>query len=95
MNKAIRNSAPVLLHAKSRVVAFPQSTETSPSERAVEFQVISLPALLKMKLIAWRLKDRVHLLDMIGVGLIDSTWPSRYPPPLNERLQQLFDNPNG
>lgn len=48
-----------------------------------------------MKLIANRLKDRVHLLDMIGVGLIDATWPGRFPPPLDERLQQLLDDPNG
>jgi len=65
------------------------------SERAAEFQVASLEALVRMKLIAWRLKDRVHLLDLIGVGQIDATWPARFPPPLGERLQQLLDNPNG
>jgi hypothetical protein len=48
-----------------------------------------------MKLIAWRDKDRTHLRDMIGVGLIDATWPARFPPPLADRLQQLLDNPNG
>ena len=69
--------------------------EINDSERAVEFQVVNLEALLRMKLIAWRLKDRVHLLDMLGVGLIDSTWPARFPPPLGERLQQILDNPNG
>ena len=69
--------------------------DINDSERAVEFQVVNLEALLRMKLIAWRLKDRVHLLDMIGVGLIDSTWPARFPAPLGERLQQLLDNPNG
>jgi hypothetical protein len=65
------------------------------SERAAEFQVASLEAIVRMKLIAWRLKDRVHLLDMIGVGLIDASWPARFPRPLDERLQQLLDNPNG
>ena len=65
------------------------------SERGAEFQVANLEALLRMKLIANRLKDRVHLLDMIGVGLIDATWPGRFPPPLDERLQQLLDDPNG
>ena len=69
--------------------------EINDSERAVEFQVVNLEALLRMKLIAWRLKDRVHLLDMMGVGLIDSTWPARFPAPLGDRLQQLLDNPNG
>jgi hypothetical protein len=47
-----------------------------------------------MKLTSYRLKDRVHILDMIGVGLIDATWPARLPAPLGARLQQLLDNPN-
>jgi hypothetical protein len=48
-----------------------------------------------MKLVAYRRKDQVHLLDLIGVGLVDATWPARLPPPLGERLQELLDNPNG
>jgi hypothetical protein len=71
------------------------SPDLDESERAPDFQVASLPALVRMKLIAWRLKDRTHLVDMIDVGLIDATWPSRFPPPLGERLQQLLDDPNG
>jgi hypothetical protein len=71
------------------------SPDLDESERAAEFQVTTLLALLKMKLIAWRDKDRTHLRDLIGVGLIDATWPARFPPPLGERLQQLLDDPNG
>jgi hypothetical protein len=71
------------------------SPDLDESERAAEFQVTSLPALVRMKLIAYRRKDQVHLLDLIGVGLIDATWPARFPPPLGERLQQLLDDPNG
>ena len=48
-----------------------------------------------MKLIAWHDKDRTHLRDMIGVDLLDATWPARFPPPLGDRLQQLLDDPNG
>src|ERR1700730_17836485 len=70
------------------------SPDLDESERAAEFQVATLKALLKMKLIAWRDKDRTHLRDLIGVGLIDATWPARFPPPLGERLQQLLDNPD-
>jgi hypothetical protein len=69
--------------------------EIEESERAVDFQVVNLEALLLMKLTSYRLKDRVHILDMIGVGLIDATWPARLPPPLGARLQQLLDDPNG
>ncbi len=69
--------------------------ELDESERAAEFQVLSLDALVRMKLTAWRLKDRVHLIDMIQVGLLDATWPARLSPPLAERLQELLDNPHG
>jgi hypothetical protein len=65
------------------------------SERAAEFQVTTLPALVRMKLTSYRRKDQVHLLDLIGVGLIDATWPARFPPALADRLQQLLDDPNG
>ena len=65
------------------------------TERAAEFQVASLAALVRMKLIAWRDKDRMHLRDLLDVGQIDPTWPVRFPPPLSERLQQLLDDPRG
>jgi len=69
--------------------------ELDESERAAEFQVVTLLALVRMKLLAWRDKDRTHLRDMIHVGLIDAAWPGRLPPPFSDRLQQLLDNPNG
>lgn len=69
--------------------------DLNESERAAGFQVASLEALVRMKLLAYRDKDRTHLRDMIGVGLIDATWPARLPPPLGDRLQQLLDDPNG
>jgi hypothetical protein len=71
------------------------SPDLDESERAAEFQVTKLEALVRMKLISNRLKDKVHLMDLIGVGLIDTAWPARFPPLLGERLQQLLDNPNG
>jgi hypothetical protein len=48
-----------------------------------------------MKLTSNRDKDRMHLRDMLGVGLIDATWPARYPPELAVRLQHLIDTPDG
>jgi hypothetical protein len=93
-----RPSAAVhLLYAGEKVR--PEYEQASPeldeSERGAEFQVTALEALVRMKLIAWRDKDRTHLRDLIGVGLIDAAWPARLPPPLGARLQQLLDNPNG
>lgn len=59
------------------------------------FRVLGLEALVRMKLTSYRLKDRVHLLDMIGIGLIDASWPARFPAELAGRLQQLLDTPDG
>jgi hypothetical protein len=57
--------------------------------------VVSLEGIVRMKLTSYRLHDRVHLLDMIGVGLIDRSWLAKLPPALAERLKPLLDNPNG
>jgi len=67
--------------------------EVTDSEAADHFQITSLESLVRMKLTAFRDKDRVHLRDMLDVGLIDAAWPSRFPSPLTERLQELIDNP--
>jgi hypothetical protein len=58
-------------------------------------QVLDLVELVRMKLDSHRRKDQVHLLDMIGVGLIDATWPEKFPPKLAARLQDLLDDPDG
>lgn len=71
------------------------SPDVDESERAAEFQVAKLEALVRMKLMSNRRKDQVHLLDLMGVGLIDVNWPARFPQPLDGRLQQLLDDPNG
>jgi hypothetical protein len=65
------------------------------SEDGKDFRVIGLEALLRMKLVANRDKDRTHVRDIIGVGLVDHTWPARYPSPLQERLQGILDTPGG
>ena len=56
---------------------------------------LTLEALVRMKLNAFRDKDRMHLRDMLDVELIDEMWPDRFPSELAERLQQLIDNPEG
>ena len=48
-----------------------------------------------MKLNAFRDKDRVHVRDMLSLGMIDASWLDLYPEPLRQRLQQLLDDPNG
>ena len=59
------------------------------------FRALSLRALVQIKLTAFRDKDRTHLRDLIDVGLLDSTWPARFPPELCTRLQSLLDTPGG
>jgi hypothetical protein len=51
--------------------------------------------LVKMKLTSYRDKDRVHLRDMISIGLLDPSWLDLFSPELRSRLQELLDNPDG
>jgi hypothetical protein len=69
--------------------------EIHESEVTPTFRVVGLEALVRMKLTSFRDKDRVHLRDLIGVGLIDATWPQRFLPELAARLQEILDNPEG
>jgi hypothetical protein len=71
-------------------VANPDVTQ---SEAAEEYRVLTLESLVQIKLTAFRDKDRTHLRDMIEVGLIDQTWPKKFPPELADRLQSLLDTP--
>jgi len=70
-------------------------TEIATTEYSGQFSVVSLEALVRMKLTSYRRKDQVHLLDMIDVGLIDATWPEKFQSELGQRLQQLLDDPEG
>ncbi len=55
----------------------------------------TLDALVRTKLSSYRLKDRMHLVDLIEIGLLDRTWAGRLPSVLAARLQQLLDTPDG
>ena len=72
--------------------AAPDVTE---SEQTVSFSVLELEPLVRMKLTSYRDKDRTHLRDLIDVGLIDVTWPSRFDAELGARLQDILDDPEG
>lgn len=68
--------------------------DVSEAQTTEHFRVLSLEPLVRMKLAAFRRKDRVHLRDLIEVGLIDNKWVSRLPPELAERLRHLLDTPD-
>jgi hypothetical protein len=63
------------------------------SEDADGFRLISLPALIRMKLAAWRDKDRMHLRDLQAVGLLEKGALGELPPVLRERLDFILATP--
>jgi len=77
----------------------PEYVSPTPNvDQAIEInqkRIVELQALVEMKLNSYRDKDRTHLRDMIQIGLIDTSWPSRFPTQLSERLQLLLDDPDG
>jgi hypothetical protein len=69
--------------------------DVTEAEKPTTFRVMGLEPLVRMKLTSFRLKDQVHIQDLIGVGLVDASWLRRLPPELTRRLQELLANPNG
>jgi hypothetical protein len=69
--------------------------DVTESEETETFRLVSLDALVRMKLTSFRDKDRVHLRDLIEVGLVDRAWLKKVPAELQPRLQELLDNPEG
>jgi hypothetical protein len=69
--------------------------DVADSEHADDYRILSLRALVQIKLTAFRDKDRTHLRDLLDVGLIDASWGQYYPPELADRLQSLIDTPGG
>lgn len=71
------------------------SPDVTQSEKLDKFRILSLEPLVTMKLTSYRDKDRTHLRDLLGIGLIDASWLTRFPPELAARLQHLIDTPEG
>ena len=91
-----RDSVKVVFAAeKVRPESLAPAPDVTESEAAETFCLVTLDALVRMKLTAFRDKDRTHLRDLIDVGLVDATWPGRLPPELASRLQSLLDTPEG
>lgn len=79
--------------------ATPDSLEPNPrlgsTDSSAGFALISLDDLVRMKLAAFRDKDRMHLRDLASVGLVDEGWIPRLAPRLAERLRRILDDPDG
>ena len=67
----------------------PDVTESEPGP---EFTIAALDALVRMKLTSFRMKDKVHLLDLLDVGLVDESRCDRFPPELGTRLRDLIES---
>lgn len=69
--------------------------DISTVEDPAGFRVITLDSLLLMKLMSNRDKDRTHIRDLVGLGLVNQYWVAKLPPMLAERLQHILDTPDG
>jgi hypothetical protein len=91
-----RDAVHVLFAGEKVKPSYPApSPDVTESARPESFSTISVEALVRMKLMSFRDKDRTHLRDMLDVGLIDPTWVARFPTELGARLQELIDSPEG
>lgn len=69
---------------------FPSPAIQERQELSAGLSVVSLAGLVRMKLLANRDQDRVHLRDMIEVGLIDRSMVDGLPSELACRLDSLL-----
>lgn len=81
--KKVRDEYPIPVPDVDQFVLM-EGARTLPFER-----------LVTMKLTSFHDKDRVHLRDLISVGLIDEGWLAQIPPELACRLRELLDHPDG
>jgi hypothetical protein len=65
--------------------------DVAESEPGPDFPVPTLNALVRMKLNSFRLKDKVHVLDLLEIGLVDDSWCDRLPSELVSRLRELIE----
>lgn len=75
---------PILAH-----YTHPAPDVTGAVRAAGGFMVIDLPALVAMKLQAFRDIDRVHIRDLLSVNLIDAELTAKLPPDLRARLKEI------
>ncbi len=85
----------VFVGEKVRPAELVANPDVDKSEQAEHFRILSLQALVQIKLTAFCDRDRVHLRDLIEVGLVNESWVKRFPTVLGERLRSLLDNPGG
>ena len=58
-------------------------------------KTLPFEGLVRMKLTSFRDKDKVHLRDMISIGMIKESLLAQLSPELRRRMEVLIDDPNG
>lgn len=72
--------------------AHPTPTVDEGVRDAEGFVVLDLPALVRMKLTSLRDIDRVHVADLLAVGMISEQLRESMPPDLLERLRSIEES---
>ncbi|MFO0915655.1 MAG: hypothetical protein U0795_22010 [Pirellulales bacterium] len=91
-----RDAVQVVFAGKKVQEEYPEPVpEIDSYELIDDVRTLPFDRLVTMKLTSFQDKDRVHLRDMISVGLIDTTWLDRLSPVLAMRLEDLLNNPDG
>ncbi len=95
-NGSPRDAVHLLFAGEKVRESYPLPTaDVTERERAEDYQIVGLEALVRMKLNSFRDKDRMHLRDLADLGLVDATWLERLVPEHAARLKQLLDDPDG
>ena len=94
-NARARDAVHVVLAMEKVRPDYPLPSPDVTESEAATFRLLTLEALVRMKLTSFRDKDRVHIRDLMEVGLVDATWLARLPGVLRPRLQQVLDSPDG
>lgn len=95
-NAKARDAVHVVFAGKKVREEYPETVpEITKFELIEDARTLPFDQLVRMKLTSFRDKDRVHLRDLISVGLIDRSWLERLSPLLRARLADLLDHPDG
>ena len=91
-----RDAVHVVFAGKKVREEYPEPVpEIDQYELIQDARTLPFEQLVRMKLTSFRDKDRVHIRDMISIGLLDGTWLERLSPELRVRLEELLNDPDG
>jgi len=95
-NAKARDAVHVLFAGKKVREEYPEPVpEIDQYELMEDARTLPFERLVTMKLTSFRDKDRVHIRDLISIGMIDETWLDRLSPELRLRLEKLLSSPDG